>query len=208
MVIRVLSQPNHPARLAAIFAASVAALGIIAAAAYAGAWIWRDLTSGASSGAVATPSIETGGGLLVLTPVEDAAAFEELTGFAPFVPRRVPEGTNPAPSFAVAPPSDDGSRLGRVSFGAVPGHESEGISGPVVVIEQGAGTPGAGVDGALRQVGDGRALGAAFACGDLVLDVQLYFSPDDATGPEAITPHMQDVAVGFMRDILRQCESR
>jgi len=208
MVIRVLSQPNHPARLAAIFLGALAILAIVASAAYAGAWVWSDITADpapAPGGVIGSADVETGDGLVVLTPVEDAAAFEERTGFAPFVPERVPEGTEPMPSFAVTPPNEEGERIGRVAFSARRGYEREGLSGPVVVISQGKGAPGDGVNGALRQIGDGRALASAFPCGDLVLDVQLYFSPDDVSGPAAITPYMRELAEDYVRGIMRDC---
>ena len=209
MVMSVLSQPNHPARLGAIFAATLGVLAVLAAAAYAGAWVWQDVRSDSGitgSGDVAQPAIDTGGALIVMTPVDDAAAFEDATGFAPFIPERVPAGTQPEAKFAVTPPDEDGGSIGRVAFSALPGYEQEGISGPVVVISQGKDAAGSGVDGQLKQVGDGRALSAAFACGDLVLDVQLYFSPDVASGELAITPYIRDLARAFVSDVRSQCE--
>jgi hypothetical protein len=204
----VLTQPNHPARLLALFAATLAAVGVFAAAMYAGTYVWQDLTSGSDSpatGDIPAPGVDTPEGLVVLTPVDDAAAFEASTGFAPLVPARVPAGTDPVAKFAVTQPNEDGTRLGRVGFSSKRGYEREGISGPVVVVAQGRGDPGAGVDGRLKQLAGGRALGATFACGDLVLDVQLYFGPDISSGEEAITPYMRDVASSFIADIREQC---
>jgi hypothetical protein len=63
-----------------------------------------------------------------------------------------------------------------------------------------------GIDGELKQIGSERALAAALACGDLVLDVQLYFSADAPPDPEAITPYMHRVASEFVDGVRAQCE--
>jgi len=205
----VLTQPNHPARLFALFAATLAAVGVFASAIYAGTYVWQDLTSGSDSpaaAAVAPPGVDTPEGLVVLIPVDDAAAFKAATGFAPFVPERVPAGTDAVAKFAVTQPDENGRQLGRVGFSSKRGYEKEGISGPVVVVAEGKGKPGAGVDGELKQLAGGRALSATFACGDLVLDVQLYFGPDIANGEAAITPYMREVASSFVSDIRDQCD--
>jgi hypothetical protein len=199
-----LTHPNHPARLIALFAAAVAGAGIVAAAILAGGYVWRDIT--ASSEPAATPgAVDTPDGLIVLTPVDDAAMFEERTGFAPFVPERLPRGTDATPKFAVTQPDADGRRIGRIGYSAQRGFDIDGIGGPVVVIAQAQGDPGEGIDGELKQIGSERALAAALACGDLVLDVQLYFSADAPPGPEAITPYMHRVASEFVDDVQAQC---
>ncbi len=51
-----------------------------------------------------------------------------------------------------------------------------------------------------------RALVATLGCGDLVIDVQMYFSPSAiAKGEELITPYMRDIARGFIDGIKAQC---
>jgi hypothetical protein len=209
MTMTVLARPNHPARLLALFAATLAAFGIVAAAVYSGAYVWRDLTAGSDTGhgVVDKPGVEAPNGLVVLIPVDDAGAFKDATGFAPFVPQSLPDGTDATPKFAVTEPDANGKRLGRVGFSAKRGYEHEGIGGPVVIISEGQGKPGAGIDATVRPLGAGRALQSAFACRDLVLDVQLYFSPDVASGEVAITPYMQQTAESFVASLHTQCDN-
>jgi len=62
----------------------------------------------------------------------------------------------------------------------------------VIVIGEAYGKPGEGVDGELKPIVSGaRALVATLGCGDLVIDVQMYFSPSEIDeGEELITPSM------------------
>jgi hypothetical protein len=208
----VLAQPNHPVRLAAFFFGTIAAFAIVLSAALAAYYVWLEETQ-SSVGRVAGTSdapdgnIDTPGGVVVVIPVETRAEFEELAGFPPFVPDRVPASTDGTPKFAVTEPDANGLRVGRVAFSSKPDVEVEGISGPVIVIGEAYGTPGEGVDGEIKRIeGAGRTLAATMPCGDLVIDVQMYFSPaTPADGEELITPYMRDLAKGFVDGIKAQC---
>ena len=46
---------------------------------------------------------------------------------------------------------------------------------------------------------------ATLACGDLVLDVQMYFSPEPQEGEQIVTPYMLGVATEFLDGIREQC---
>jgi hypothetical protein len=207
----VLAQPNHPARLAALLLATIGFTGIVGAALISVLFIVADqrdtaISRVAGDSAIPDSNIQAPEGLVVVTPVESAAQFRELAGFEPFVPETLPASTDTAPKFAVAQPDEQGLRVGRVAYSAREGWSAYGISGPVIVIGQAQGAPGDGVDGQLKRiVGGGRALVATMACGPLVLDVQMYFSPEPAEGEEIVTPYMRDVAIKFLDDVRQQC---
>jgi hypothetical protein len=147
-------------------------------------------------------------GLMIVIPVDSAEEFEALTGFAPFIPKRVPSSNEPSPKLAVTQPDETGARMGRVAFSAKRDSLHDGVSGPVIVISQARGKAGAGVDGVVKRMQSTRALVATLPCGGLVLDVQLYFSPEPATGEEIVTPWMRSVGEGFVADLKEQCAER
>jgi hypothetical protein len=207
-----LARPNHPARLAAIFFGAIAAFAIVLTAALAAYYIWLEETqsgTGFVAGVSDAPDgdVNVPGGVLVVIPAETPEEFEELAGFAPFIPERVPASTDGTPKFAVTEPDANGLRVGRVAFSSKPDVEVGGISGPVIVIGEALGTPGEGVDGEIKRIeGAGRTLAATMPCGDLVIDVQMYFSPaTPADGEDLITPYMRDVARDFIDTIKTQC---
>jgi hypothetical protein len=208
--VSVLSQPNHPMRLLSLFAASVLASAIVAGAAAALLYVLDDVRSGDVRGVASAPQgIEAPEGLVVVIPVEDAAQFEELAGFAPFIPSSLPDTTIDAPVMSVTPPDEQGRSVGRVSYSTQP-HPVEGITGPLIVIIQAQGTPGEGVDGQLKRItsGNGRTLVATLPCGDLVLDVQMYFGPDIAPGEPFVTPYMKSTAETFVNGVKADCAER
>ena len=153
-----------------------------------------------------TPTSRRPKALIVVTQVDTPEQFEELAGFAPFVPDELPASTDTTPKFAIAEPDETGLRVGRVAYSAREGVATDGIGGPVIVIGQARGAPGAGVDGQLKRiVGGTRALVATLACGDLVLDVQMYFSPEPQEGEQIVTSYMHGVATQFLDGIREQC---
>jgi hypothetical protein len=206
-----LARPNHPARLAALFVGTAAAVALIAAAAASLYLVVQDQRETRVSGVagvsdVPDSNITAPEGLIVVTQVDTPEQFEELAGFAPFVPDKLPASTDTTPKFAIAQPDENGLRVGRVAYSAREGALTDGISGPVIVIGQAKGAPGAGVDGQLKRiVGGTRALVATLACGDLVLDVQMYFSPEPQEGEPIVTSHMHGVATEFLDSIREQC---
>jgi hypothetical protein len=205
-----LSQPNHPVRLAAFFFGTIVAFAVVLAAALAAHYVWLEETNKPVSRVAGASSVQAGDGLIVVLPAETPQQFEDLAGFAPFVPARVPASTDGTPKFAVTQPDGNGFVVGRVAFSAKAGTEVDGISGPVIVIGEAFGTPGEGVDGEVKRIsGAGRVLAATLGCGELVIDVQMYFSPSaPADGEELITPYMREVARGFIDGIEEQCAAR
>jgi hypothetical protein len=205
-----LAQPNHPVRLAALFFGTIAAFAVVLAAALAAHYVWLEETNEPVSRVAGASNVQAGDGLIVVVPADSPRQFEDLAGFAPFVPGRVPASTDGTPKFAVTQPDANGFVVGRVAFSAKAGTEVDGISGPVIVIGEAFGKPGEGVDGEIKRIsGAGRVLAATLGCGELVIDVQLYFSPSTpAGGEELITPYMRDVARGFIDGIKEQCAER
>ena len=209
----VISQANHPARLAAIFFGTIVAFGVVLTAALSAYLVWLDIDARTTGdlatidGADGSGAVQSPEGLIVVIPAENPAEFEALAGFPPFVPDHVPSSTEPTPVYAVTQPDANGFRVGRVAFSAK-NEAVDGITGPVIVIGEAHGRPGDGVDGELKRISNGaRALVATLGCGDLVIDVQLYFSPAElAPGEELITPYMRQIATGFIDGIKGQCE--
>ncbi|HYM16064.1 MAG TPA: hypothetical protein VEZ14_10940, partial [Dehalococcoidia bacterium] len=209
----VLSRPNHPLRLAGLFGASLAFCAIVGAAVIAVIYMVRDQQGAYSSsvaGAVVEPrlsDLHLPAGLIAVHVVKDAGAFQQLAGWRPFVPADLPAGTKHDLSLAVSFPDDHGVRTGRVGYSPREDVNVGGITGPMVVIMEAKGTPGAGADGQLKRIttGNGRALAATLGCKGLVLDVQLYFGPPPAPSEPFITPYMTDVAQKFVDGVRRQC---
>ncbi|MEX2227762.1 MAG: hypothetical protein WEB52_15100 [Dehalococcoidia bacterium] len=208
--VNVLSVPNHPLRLLSLFALSMLASLIVAGAAAALVYVIDDVGLSDVRGVAAPPhGIDATDGLVVVIPVEDAQQFEDLAGFAPFVPSSLPATTVDAPVMSVTPPDEQGRSVGRVSYSAQP-DPVEGITGPLIVIIQAQGTPGEGVDGQLKRLtsGNGRTLVATLPCGDLVLDVQMYFGPGITSGEPFVTDHMKSTAESFVDGVKADCSAR
>ncbi len=210
-----LQRPNHPLRLFGILAASLAFFAIVGAAVVAVIYMVQD-QRGAYVNDVAGAAVEPTlsdlhlpDGLIAVHVVKDANEFKQLAGWKPFVPKTLPEGTQGDVSLAVSFPDDNGTRTGRVGYSPREDYDVGGITGPMVVILETKGTAGATIDGQLKRLtgGSGRAIAAAVPCGDLVLDVQLYFGPDPQPGEPFITPYMTDVAQKFLDGVNAQCRN-
>lgn len=206
----VLTQANHPARLAAIFFGTIAAFGVVLTAALALYLVVLDMRHAHAPWPPSSAAdVQSPNGIIVVIPAATPQEFEAIAGFPPFVPSRVPSSTDPTPKFAVTQPDASGFRVGRVAFSAKP-DAVDGVTGPVIVIGEAYGKPGDGVDGELKSIVSGaRGVAATLPCGDLVIDVQLYFSPTEpAEGEELITPYMREVGRGFLDDVKADCRGR
>lgn len=204
-----VSTPNHPARLFALLAASVGFFAIVGAAAYAAIWMIQDQRSARVSevaGISFKPDVQIPG-TIVLQRVKGAGEFEDLSGFKPFIPNGLPEQTETEPALSLTLPDDNGKRVGRVGFSAKAGATTDGITGPLVVLIEAPGKPGDTVDGELKRItsGNGRTLAATLACGDLVIDMQMYFGPDPADGEPFLKPYMTSTAQSFVDSVKGQC---
>lgn len=202
------SRSNHPLRLAALFAGTVLAAGLVASAAGAVLYIVDDQRTGP---AVADTPLDTNldvpDGLVVLQLVDTREQLAAEVGFEPLLAGVLPETTDGEPVFAVTQPDEHGVRFAHVSYSAKKDVAIDGITGPTVVLFQGKGEPGPAVDGELRRIewGNARALAATFPCGDLVVDARFYFGPDAAPGEPFLNPQMTSAAQLVIDDLLERC---
>jgi hypothetical protein len=205
--VNVLATPNHPARLISLFGSTLAVCALVAAAAGALLYLIDDQRGAGTQTTVLPGNIEAPEGLEVVIPVDDALALRDIAGFKPFVPKRVPSTTDTTPKFAVSQADADGRRTGRVAFGPKQGTDVDGITGPIVVLVEQPGDGGADADGSLRQLTapNTRGIVSTIGCGELVLQVQLFFGPNPQAGDEIITPYMQGVARSFVDTLIEQC---
>jgi len=207
-----ISKPNHPLRLASVLGASVLFFAIVGTAVLAVLYIVQDERTARVSevlGVSADPKqsdLHLPEGLVAWHRVDDADQFNELIGFKPFVPTDLPATTQPAAALAVSFPDDAGRRVGRVGF-SPRDVDTDGITGPTVVLNEVPLPPGAAPDGALQRIttGTGRALAATIACGGLQVDVQFYYGPAPKAGESLVNPWMTGVAQTFVDSVKRQC---
>jgi hypothetical protein len=203
-----ISSPNHPLRLAAVLAASIAFFAIVATAAVAAVWMVEDQRStraGQVLGASVAPQLPPG--LIAVQRVNSLKEFEQLGGFKPFVPMYVPGSTQTDFTLSLTLPDDAGQRIGRVGYSSKDVPDADGVTGPTVVLVETPGAPGANADPSLQRVtsGNGRALVATVACQGLAVDVQLYFDPAPQADEPFVTPHMLAVAQEFLDGVKEQC---
>jgi len=207
-------RPRPPLRLAGVLAVSLLFFSTVAGALFAALWVARDIRATHESAVAGTVVEPTQGdfnlppGVIAVHRVADAAEFASYAGFAPFVPDAIPDSADASSlSYAVAFPDASGVRAGRIAYSAKDGAAVDGISGPLVVLAEARARPGASYDGELKRLtaGTGRALAATLRCGDLVIDVQLYFTPAPAEGEPYLTPYMTSVAERFLDGVTRQC---
>jgi hypothetical protein len=197
-------------RLSALFLGTLLATALVATAALAAIYVQRRQSASPAPPNIAPaqprPDLNLPPGLVTLQRVGDAAEFETLAGFAPFLPSALPETTATDAALSVTLPDANGRRYGRVAY-SPKATEVEGISGPMVVLMEARGTGGPGVDGVLKRLGggDSRAVAATYACGQLVIDAQFYYGPPAADGEPYITPYMTDIAGRFLDQAKSEC---
>ncbi len=191
--------PHEALRLLWLFARSLAASALIAGAAYAALYVARDMRR-APAVAPQAPAPAQGfglpGGLELLTPLTGARQFQQLLGFAPVLPRVLPEGTAATPRFDATQPDANGARKGEVRFPAqaAPGGAT---SGPTVLLIETRAQPAAPPASA-RTVAP-RTLAGTVRCGDVTVDARLYF-PVSTTEASALA-----AAQRFIDVLAAQC---
>lgn len=202
----VLAQPNHPARLATLFAASVAATVIVASAIAAALYVVQDIRAGDNPPSAA-PLFDVPDGFMVVLPLESAAQIEEMAGFAPFVPSRVPSTTQPSAHFAVTPEDDAGERTARVAFSAAQDVYVDGINGPLIVLEQTDNFDPGIIESEVKQlvVEGAYAVRGQFICRDIAVTAAFYYQRQDGLAGGAVTPYMVDVARSALDTMQSEC---
>lgn len=203
--------PNHPLRVAALFGASLAFFAIVGSAAGALTWVVQDVRASRSTAPITDvpkqADLNLPAGVIALQRATDASEFELLAGFAPFVPKKLPEHTRDDLSLSVALPDDNGVRAGRVGLSSDDVAGDDGVSGPIVVLWETKGAPDASAAGEFAPLPgkSDRVLVATVACRDLTLKLELYFHPAAAPGDPVVTPYMTDTASSFLDGIKKQC---
>ncbi|MHB8376072.1 MAG: hypothetical protein ACYDEB_03855 [Dehalococcoidia bacterium] len=201
MTIVARTGPNQPIRLVWLFARSVAVSGVIAGALYAALYVAQDMRRPRVPPAPATAQgFQLPAGLEVLTPIEDAHQFEQVLGFAPVLPRALPEGTAARPRLDATQPDAAGARRGEIRFTALSA-AGGGAAGPTILLVEAKATPGAAAGSALRTVAP-RTLAASLGCGGVTVDARLFF-PASATEASA-----NAAAQRFVDALAAQCASR
>jgi hypothetical protein len=188
--------------MAWLFARSVTVAGIIAAALYAAIYVARDQRStDAPPAAAPGKGIDLPTGLQLLTPLEDAAEFERVLGFAPVVPQALPEGTTTRARFDASQPDAHGARTGQLRFAG--NRDASGAPpGPAVLLVESQPAHGvAAPPAALRAIKTGT-FTASMSCGAVHVDAWIYF-PDDAD-----PTHTSAAARSFVSAFEAQCASR
>ena len=194
----VIARPNHPARLAGVFAASIAAFALVAAAAGAVLYI-VDNERGGATVAPAGPEIDVDlpSGLVLVLPIEGQDAWLDALGFSPIVPASLPAGVDAEPAYFLEQPDSRGRRAGHLRYGS--------DAGPTVVLVEQQGQIVADKPLYSKESDGSRAYFESFQCGLVVIQAQIYFNQDPADlAPAAVT---QSTADAFMTDLKDQCRS-
>ncbi|MDE3095845.1 MAG: hypothetical protein KGK07_07575 [Chloroflexota bacterium] len=185
--------PHEPLRLLWLFARSLAASALIAGAVYAALYVVRDMRR---APAVAPQAPAQGfslpGGLELLTPLADARQFQQFVGFAPVLPRALPQGTAATPRFDATQPDAAGARKGEIRFPA------QTAAGPTVLLVESRAQPAAPPASAPRTVAP-RTLAGTVRCGGVTVDARLYF-PVSTTEASALA-----AAQRFIDALAAQC---
>lgn len=174
----VLARPNHPLRLAGVFAASLLAFGVIAAAAAAVLFIVDRETDGSVSSQVAVDAnVELPAGMVLVRQVADAEAWNAELGFEPIEPDSLPSGMV-GPTYHVQQPDAAGRIAGHLRYTAEEGRLL------IVLVEQ-RGTLAVGRPMRTGETPTTREHIESFGCGNVVITAQLFFSLDGPAAPTA-----------------------
>jgi hypothetical protein len=194
----VIVRPNHPARLAGVFAASIAAFALVAAAAGAVLYIVdNERRSAAPTATGPIADVDLPSGLVLVQPIEGEAAWRDALGFRPIIPDSLPEGVGAEPAYLLQQPDSRGRRAGHLRFGSE--------SGPTIVLVEQQGQIAAEKPLYSNESENTRAYFESFQCGLVVIQAQIYFSLDVAPPPLIVATN--SVANSFMADLKDQCRS-
>lgn len=194
----VLARPNHPARLAGVFAASLAAFALVAAAAVAALYVFDSETGSdatTTGGLPVNAEVDLPAGMVLVRNVADADAWEAELGFAPVEPEALPNGVGDA-LFYVQQPDAAGRSAGHLRYTT----EDGGLL--LVVVEQ------QGTIANDRPMRSGETTMTrehieSFGCGTIVVTAQLFFSLDTPGAPDAMASLA--IADDFVAGMREQC---
>lgn len=168
----VLAQPRQPLRLLGVFAASLAGFALIAAAVGAVLYIVDNETAAPSSPLSFQADVDLPPGMVLVRPVESADQWRDALAFAPILPETLPEGLLDDPLYFLQQPDARGRIAGHIRFAT--------SGGPTLILVEQQGQ--IAVERPLRAQESDSSVGylEAFACGNIVIQTQLYFSKDTA----------------------------
>ncbi|MBF6601267.1 MAG: hypothetical protein IVW36_12240 [Dehalococcoidia bacterium] len=200
MTLATQRRPLQPFRLTWLFARSLACAAIIAAALYAALYVASDMRdrSATQPPAPAAPDVQLPDGFELLTPLADAAAFEQALGFAPVVPATLPAGSDSRPRFDATQPDATGVRSGELRFTARRDAAGAPRGPSLLLIESRPARPAA--EAPLRAIGAGSSEATA-RCGATTITARFYFAGavDDSAAAA--------VAQRFLDALRSQCAS-
>lgn len=172
----VVLRPNHPARLAGVFLAGIAAFGIIAGAAYAVMYIIDNETSTAGQPTQSpTANLDLPAGMVVIRPT-DLQEWNEALGFEPVLAEVLPEGVIETPLYFLQPQDPEFGTAGHVRYAYGDG------SPAIALIEQVGGLDTSSPMKVLESAGT-RAHIVNLGCGGIVIQAQVFFAIDVADPP-------------------------
>ena len=192
----VVLRPNHPARLAGVFLGGVAAFALIAAAAYAVMYIVDNETSTAPPPAVPAANLDLPAGMVVIRPtvVEE---WRDVLGFEPVLAEVLPDNVVETPLYFLQPQDAEFGTAGHVRYAYEDGTPA------IALIEQ---TGGLKTDSPMKVLESGgtRAHIVNLACGDIVIQAQMFFATDVAADPPA-PAETTAAAEAFVAPLRDQC---
>lgn len=194
----ILARPNHPARLAGVFAASLAAFAVLAAAAFAAFYLFDSETGSNPAIGSELPvnaDVDLPAGMVLVRGVGDAAAWEAELGFTPLEPEALPDGVGDA-LYYVQQPDAAGRSAGHLRYMT----EDGGLL--LVVVEQ-KGTLANDRPMRTGETTTTREHIESFGCGTIVVTAQLFFSLDTPGAPDASASLA--IADDFVAGMREQC---
>ena len=198
MTTSVLARSNHPARLAGVFASSILAFGIVAAAAAAILYIVE--SEGWFSSPPAAPTVNANvdlpPGLILIRRVEGPVVWASQVGFEPIAADVLPDGVDATPLYFLQQPDATGRRAGHLRYTAQ--------GGPLVVLVEQQGTLDTEPEMQATETDAGRAYTQWVSCGNIVIQAQLYFSLDAAGSPLPAS-QTATIAERFVAALRDQC---
>jgi hypothetical protein len=188
----VLTRPSHALRLAGLFATSVAVFGLFAAAAGAVLYMIDNERGVSRPGAAPTADIELPPGLTLVHRIDGPDVWEERLGFAPVMPKALPDGVRDDAIFLLQPDDEGGWRAGHIRFA--------GDAGVWLVLVEQYGALSSEEPTRTIETDETLAYVGAFSCGPIILQPQVYVSRTLLSGADA-----EAIAEAFVSGLREQC---
>jgi hypothetical protein len=191
----VVAQPQHPARLVGVLVRALAAFALLASAAYAVLYIVDNETRSAPAPPPAASDLGLPDGMVAIRPT-DLTEWKDILGFEPVLANDLPSGVIDGPVYFMQPPSGEFGVAGHVRYAYEDGRPA------ISLIEQSGGLD---VTSPMKAIESGgtRVHLVNLACGDIVIQAQMFFRAD---GPDAPDPAATTATASAFFDGLRaQC---